>query len=373
MEFETYRRRAALAVENGDWDQWADQFTDDAHYREHHYGYFRSGAEIRAWIKSVMQPFPTMEFPPSFALIDGNRVSTLIPNILPAPEGDDGYYGFDVNTILHYAGNGQVELRGGRVLPHRGAGHHQPVDRRRRRDPVELTTTGLLVVYAKCVRADEEGAWDAWEDDVHLPAWCGPAGAWAGTRFELTVRPEPGMPGVGFTHVTILELDDADVVEQATRTLAVDDALRAAGRMHVAHATIGADVFVAHGPHGAKPAPSAERRGHILTHVLCTDPARVDEWDQWYDDVHVPDMLSCGAFSAVSRWRRVPPRSVGPNHLTLYDVVTDTVGEAVQRSAVTLAEVTAAGRKHPTHTGALTVTLRPTGRHGATGYRRPSP
>jgi predicted SnoaL-like aldol condensation-catalyzing enzyme len=106
-EFEKYRKRAALAVESGDWDQWADQFTDDAHYREHHYGYYRSQQEIRDWIKSVMQPFPTMEFPPSFALIDGNRVSTLIPNILPAPEGDDGYYGFDVNTILHYAGEGK--------------------------------------------------------------------------------------------------------------------------------------------------------------------------------------------------------------------------------------------------------------------------
>jgi predicted SnoaL-like aldol condensation-catalyzing enzyme len=106
-EFEKYRARAALAVESGDWDQWADQFTADAHYREHHYGYYTSGEQIRAWIKSVMQPFPTMEFPPSYALIDGNRVSTLIPNILPAPEGDDGYYGFDVNTILHYAGNGK--------------------------------------------------------------------------------------------------------------------------------------------------------------------------------------------------------------------------------------------------------------------------
>jgi predicted SnoaL-like aldol condensation-catalyzing enzyme len=106
-EFEKYRRRAARAVETGDWDQWAAQFTDDAHYREHHYGYYTSGEQIREWINSVMQPFPTMEFPPSYALIDGNRVSALIPNILPAPEGDDGYYGFDVNTILHYAGNGK--------------------------------------------------------------------------------------------------------------------------------------------------------------------------------------------------------------------------------------------------------------------------
>ena len=106
-EFAKYRERAALAVATGDWDQWADQFTDDAHYREHHFGYFRSGAEIRAWIKSVMQPFPTMEFPVSSYLIDGNRVTALIPNVLPAPAGDSGYYGFDVNTILHYAGNGK--------------------------------------------------------------------------------------------------------------------------------------------------------------------------------------------------------------------------------------------------------------------------
>jgi hypothetical protein len=236
-----------------------------------------------------------------------------------------------------------------------------------------LTTTGLLVVYAKCVRVDDEGTWDAWEDDVHLPAQCSrPGGPWAATRFELTARPQPGMPGIGFTHVTIHELDDADVSGQAARTLAVDDRLRAAGRMHPAHATVGADVFAAHGPHGVKAPPSDARAGHILTHVLCTDPARLDEWDRWYDDQHVPDMLGCGAFSSMSRWRRVPGHEVGPNHLTLYDVATDTVEEAVRRSAITLAEVTAAGRKHPTHTGALTVTLRPTGRYGGAGYRRSS-
>jgi hypothetical protein len=239
------------------------------------------------------------------------------------------------------------------------------------------TTRGLLVVHAKCVRAAEEPAWDAWEDDVHLPAQCGGAdgsgGAWAGTRFELTVRPQAGMPGIGFTHVTVLELDDADVTAQAARILAVDGDLRDEGRMHPAHASIAADMFIAHGTHGRKPAPSAARTGHILTHVLCTDPARIDEWDRWYDEIHVPDMLSCGAFSALSRWRRPVPVAVGANHLTLYDVATPTIDEAVARSAVTLAEVVAAGRKHECHAGALTVTLRPTGRHGGAGVRRPKP
>lgn len=228
---------------------------------------------------------------------------------------------------------------------------------------------GLLVVHAKCVRAAEEPEWDAWADDVHLPGQCGPGGAWAATRFELVERPATGAPGLGFTHVTILELDDDDVGAQAARVLAVDDALRAEGRLHPAHATVAADVFVAHGPHGSKPAPSAARTGHILAHVLCTDPHRIAEWDAWYDDVHVPDMLACDAFSTLSRWRRLVPLPVGPNHLTLYDVTTPTVAEAVERSAATLAGIVAAGRKHEFHTGALTLTLRPTGRHGGDGLR----
>jgi hypothetical protein len=235
-----------------------------------------------------------------------------------------------------------------------------------------VATTGLLVLYAKCIRAPDEAAWSEWEDDVHVPALCDADGPWVATRFELTARPQPGMPGIGFTHVTIYELDDTDVAAQATRALDADDALRAAGRMHGAHAGIGADVFCAHGPFGVKREPSTELRGHILTNVLCNDPAREAEWDAWYDEQHVPDMLTCGAFSAMSRWERTPRSRIGANFLTLYDVATDTVEEAVQRSATTLAEIVAAGRKHETHAGALTVTLRPSGRHGAAGYRRSS-
>ena len=106
-EFQKYRDRGALAVATGNWDQWADQFSQDARYREHHYGCFSGQQEIRSWITSVMKPFPSMMFPVKWSVIDGNRVNALIPNILPSPEGDDGYYGFDVHVILHYAGNGQ--------------------------------------------------------------------------------------------------------------------------------------------------------------------------------------------------------------------------------------------------------------------------
>jgi hypothetical protein len=87
------------------------------------------------------------------------------------------------------------------------------------------------------------------------------------------------------------------------------------------------------------------------------DPAREVEWDEWYDREHVPDMLASGAFTAATRWRREPRRSLGADFVTLYDVSLPSIDEAVARSAAVMPGIVAAGRKHPAHTGALTLTL----------------
>ncbi|MFN8028475.1 MAG: hypothetical protein U0W40_19585, partial [Acidimicrobiia bacterium] len=172
------------------------------------------------------------------------------------------------------------------------------MDRRGRGDPLlsdAVHTTGLLVLSEKCLRASDEDEWHGWQQSVRLPALCGDGGAWVATRFELTERPPVGRPGLGYTHVTILELDDTDVAAQAAHVLDREDALRCDGHGFDTHVVVGAEVFAAHGPHSAKPAPSPALRGHILAHVMCNDAAREAEWDAWYDEQHVPDMLACGA------------------------------------------------------------------------------
>jgi hypothetical protein len=133
---------------------------------------------------------------------------------------------------------------------------------------------------------------------------------------------------------------------------------------------IDAHVFTAHGAHREKTEPSANLKGHILTYVLCNQPALEEEWDEWYDREHVPDMLESGAFSAMSRWERVPRNTYGSHHITLYDTHLDSIQEAVDRSAVSLKKLTDAGRKHPAHTGAMTVMLIPSGRYGGVGLRK---
>ena len=102
--FQEFRRRGEEAH---DWDAWADMFTEDALYEEHYLGTFHGRAEIKDFITSTMKDYSGSSFWLEWYLIDGNRVSALIPNILPPPPGVDGYFGFDVNTILHYAGNGK--------------------------------------------------------------------------------------------------------------------------------------------------------------------------------------------------------------------------------------------------------------------------
>lgn len=236
------------------------------------------------------------------------------------------------------------------------------MDRRRWGAPLLSRTTGLLVLSEKCLRVADERAWDDWQRAARLPALCAVPGAWVATRFELTTRPQPGMPGLGFTHLTIVELDGVDVARAASHVLDAEERLLAADRERpgpASHVVTDASVFAAHGPHSRKPEPSEAHRGHILAYVMCSDPAREAEWDTWYDEEHVPDMLACGAFGAMTRWERTPRRRSGTNHLTLYDVACPTVEEAVERSAAVMPGIVARGRKHPCHTGGLTLTLRP--------------
>ena len=233
-------------------------------------------------------------------------------------------------------------------------------------------TTGLVIVCSKCNKPTDEDEWSSWYDDVHLPDLFSRAGDDAPkvvTRFEQLRKPEPGMPGMGFSHVAIYELDGTDPLRKVAQLAEIDATLRSEGRIHPTHAVTDVQTFAVHGPYAYKPEPSSALRGHILAWVFPNDPAREAEWDTWYDHEHVPDMMHSGAFAAATRWERSPRVTYGPNFITLYDVAHPSVDIAVQRSAAVMPGIIAAGRKHVTHTGALTLTLIPTGRHGGAGYR----
>jgi len=52
--FAHYQRVALAAGTSGDWDPWADLFTEDATYIEHLYGTLGGREAIRTWITATM-------------------------------------------------------------------------------------------------------------------------------------------------------------------------------------------------------------------------------------------------------------------------------------------------------------------------------
>jgi ketosteroid isomerase-like protein len=105
--FARYVEVSAEAGRTGDWNLWADLFTDDAIYVEHHFGIMRGQAAIRRWITAIMTgPARYMDFPVDHYNIDGDVVYTYILNRFLPRDGSTPFQ-FPVVTILCYAGDGK--------------------------------------------------------------------------------------------------------------------------------------------------------------------------------------------------------------------------------------------------------------------------
>lgn len=96
------------ASKKEDWSHWASKFTEDAHYIEHAYGEFHGREAIQEWIAKVMAPFPQMDFPMDWTLIDEDKgwVVFQCQNRLehPSDPGGDPFQ-FPSWSLIKYAGD----------------------------------------------------------------------------------------------------------------------------------------------------------------------------------------------------------------------------------------------------------------------------
>ena len=108
--FVEYQKRAAESGASGDWAPWADLFTEDATYIEHHYGEFRGRAAILEWISTTMAEYPgnaMPEFPIEWYVIDEEKgwVVCQVWNRMEDPGDGSVHQEYNI-TILKYAGDG---------------------------------------------------------------------------------------------------------------------------------------------------------------------------------------------------------------------------------------------------------------------------
>jgi len=107
--FQVYQETALRAGTSGDWRSWADLFTEDATYIEHHYGEFGGREAIYRWIQTAMsEPInqDMRHFPIDWYTIDEERgwIVAKVWNRMIDP-GDGSIHQEHNITILRYAGN----------------------------------------------------------------------------------------------------------------------------------------------------------------------------------------------------------------------------------------------------------------------------
>jgi hypothetical protein len=71
----------------------------------------------------------------------------------------------------------------------------------------------------------------------------------------------------------------------------------------------------------------------LVVTTRCTDPAREQEFNRWYDEQHIPAILSSRHFVAAQRYRLGGPASKSEpeaTYLAIYEIDTDDVPAAMK-------------------------------------------
>jgi hypothetical protein len=71
-----------------------------------------------------------------------------------------------------------------------------------------------------------------------------------------------------------------------------------------------------------------EVAGVMVVSSNCTDPAREDEFNDWYSNIHLPDILSTGAFHTDYRYEDINPQESVGKYWAIYETDIDPVRAA---------------------------------------------
>ncbi len=224
--------------------------------------------------------------------------------------------------------------------------------------------------------------WNQWYDDHYIADVSKALGAHTATRWRIV---NPG----AVRYAAIYEIAGSDGVRGFDRLRAEWPKWWASGRMHPRHRTAMsvlvrpmADFDPATGRMSrSRPKPGGSQRLSPRTKAIniifvsSNDPAKEEEWNQWYMDVHTPEVIKTGGYVRATRCERVLPEAAGGNmellftHVTIYDIEMEPVelaGQVVSRHK----EWEEKGLMHPNHTSTpMGFLFRPTGKWAGVGYK----
>lgn len=83
------------------------------------------------------------------------------------------------------------------------------------------------------------------------------------------------------------------------------------------------------------------------TFTRCADPAQEQAFNEWYDHVHLPDILGSGVAARGLRYRNSEPAEGAPDYLAVYELKSDDLAGVDEAYTALTARLREAGRMHP--------------------------
>jgi hypothetical protein len=218
----------------------------------------------------------------------------------------------------------------------------------------------IRLIRTNCTDPRLEFGFNDWYDRVHVPEVLASGMVSHVIRYR-NADPDDAGPG----YLAIHELAWTDLEEVARAVTRTRRRLTEQAGFPPGIEIVRVESWKRIGPESVTPrAGRATAAGILLIESRCTDPRREREFNAWYDEVHVPDLLNTGLFSAVYRFESVatgtivgsgaPERDDAPRadtarggpatYLAVYEMDGDPMAAVAESARIHRPRLKAAGR-----------------------------
>ncbi len=172
---------------------------------------------------------------------------------------------------------------------------------------------GLLLAITNCTDPSKVDEFSYWYNHKHVPDVTAPGIFRHAIRFANT-DPNSAAGQYVATYETIWE----DVSKAMPAHREASEKLRKSGdRGTPLIQSVTSGVFKRIG--GEFEASIKPALGILLVLSNCKDAASEEEFNRWYEDVHIPDILDTGAFHTAYRYESLDPEATKGKYLAIYE------------------------------------------------------
>jgi len=197
----------------------------------------------------------------------------------------------------------------------------------------------VRLTLTTCTDRTHEAGFNTWYDRVHLPDILGGGVATHATRFA-DADPESANPA----YLALYELSGLDLEQIHRRFADLVQRLQRDGRMLGDLQIVRRSMWRRLGGKF-----TTDRTGRVRTTGLfiiessCSAPDRERDFNEWYERIHIPDLLGTGLFHTAHRFQTMAGQS-GGKYLAIYETDGDPLDAVNEFSRSHRPQLKAAGR-----------------------------